>query len=207
MKCHALLAGTITLAVVFTSFACGSRPSSLRSGLSRSEAMDVITKSEKFTPGQFNRVHLGPQRLRIGLEQGLLRIENPSDDIRFLELTPQGRPYIRAMASANLNPGPWAYVDLLDVQLPRRVVEVTGIADGPGTVGPPDATKAVQFRWEWDWDKAPKELKALLWHETKPSKGEAVLKLYDDGWRAEQVQTVFRDERTGEPVGTRLELP
>jgi hypothetical protein len=70
----------------------------------------------------------------------------------------------------------------------RRVIEVTGIADGPGMLGPPGTIKDVQFTWKWNWDAVPKEVKQFLGPEPNPAKGEALLKLYDDGWRVEELK-------------------
>lgn len=64
----------------------------------------------------------------------------------------------------------------------RTVTEVTGIADHP--LGP--SVKEAQFRWKYE---GLDELVARLTGQgSEPHTGEALLRLYDDGWRVEDVE-------------------
>jgi len=68
-----------------------------------------------------------------------------------------------------------AVVPLVPVQ--RRVVEITGITDGE------NSSKIVEYKWHWDYDAQPQELKDILFKSDVAQPGKATLKLYDDGWR------------------------
>ena len=52
--------------------------------------------------------------------------------------------------------------------------------------GPSATIKDVQFIW--DWENVPKEVRPFLGPKQYPVKGEALLKLYDDGWRVEEIK-------------------
>jgi hypothetical protein len=68
----------------------------------------------------------------------------------------------------------------------RRVEEVTGISDAPS--GPPGTAKVVEFTWQWNWDAVSDEVKQIFRQMPPVAKGEAFVKLYDDGWRVEALR-------------------
>ena len=181
MKCCAIFVGVVILPVLFFVVGCGGR-----SQLSRSEAGRVIQESTKFTPADYDvgGVTISADGFRAGLQQGFWKPFSGNN----YSCTRKGQEYFsgdcwlenyRFTITANYTPKVKA--------LPRLVTDVTGIADGPGTSGPPGTTKQVVFSWKWDWDNIPKEVKPFLGPEPKPSNGQALLKLYDDGWRVEEV--------------------
>lgn len=180
MKWRAIIVGAVILPVLFSMVGC-----SARSELSRGKAAEVIYASDKFTPAEYREegnplVFLTEDQFRMGVEQGLWQ-KDPSNPWG-ATLTPKGKT---AFQSISNNLSSWY---LTPKPIPRRVIEVTGLADGAGTLGPPGTTKEAQFTWKWDWDAVPKEAKPFFGAEPKPSKGQAVLKLYDDGWRVEEIK-------------------
>jgi hypothetical protein len=110
-------------------------------------------------------------QLQGGIKQGFWEQDR---DAR-LSLTPKGQTYFEEIGGM---------LGLVSKPLPRRVIEVTGVADGPS----PATTKEVQFTWKWDFGQIPNEVKSFLGPEPKPSEGAALLKLYDDGWRVEELR-------------------
>jgi hypothetical protein len=70
----------------------------------------------------------------------------------------------------------------LKTPLKRKATEVTGITDAPMESG----TKVVQFKWEYV--DVPDFVNRYTGTIGIPHKeGEALIRLYDDGWRVEQV--------------------
>jgi hypothetical protein len=198
MKWRDILAGTITVAVLLTSFACGTKPdlsgsksdlSGSKSDLSRSEAKGVIEKSESFTPAHYPNISLKDEMVQAGLHQGLWRKggNNPTQQYWMLELTPKGKANFEAI-DAYLNYTGGSAGTLVLKPIPRRVVEVTGISDGPGMVGPPGTVKIVEFTWRWNLEGLPDEVKNAVGQDLKDRKGNALFKLYDDGWRLERIE-------------------
>ncbi len=63
----------------------------------------------------------------------------------------------------------------------RRVVEVTGIADVPGAQN----LKEVDFTWKYK--DLPDVVERYTGQSATPDTGEAVMQLFDDGWRVQQL--------------------
>jgi hypothetical protein len=183
MKWRTIIVGAVTFAVLFSMVGCGGK-----SALSRGKAQKVIQASDKFTPGAgYPEVSLNAGAVQSGLQAGFWE---KAGQRRFIYdpifvLTPKGKTYFSLIVSLNADESGPTRVTLKP--MPRRVTEVTGVTDGPGILGPPGTIKDVQFTWKWDLDPLPQEVKPFLGTEPPPSKGEALLKLYDDGWRVEQV--------------------
>jgi hypothetical protein len=195
MKWRTTIIGAVTIPVLISMIACGGK-----SELSRGKATKVIQASDKFTPGNQD-AHLKADTVRVGLEQGFWQkgpenphlftdrtAANPDGKVYTIILTPKGSTYFSSIGGFIYPGQPLGEAFLQTKTMPRRVVEVTGIADGPEIEGPQGTTKDVQFTWKWDLDSVPKEVKALLETGPKASKGEALMKLYDDGWRVEEVK-------------------
>lgn len=195
MKWHVVLSGGVTmLAVLLTSFACGGK-----SDLSRSQAKKVIEKSEKLTPADC-RLTLGERELQGGLQEGLWSSRHDSDFMRpecsSFRLTSRGKVYFRGdlLGSVGCSINVTPHVEFAK-PLARRVVEVTGISDGPGMLGPAGTVKVVEFTWQWEWGELSDQLKSVVGGEWKEAKAEAALRLYDDGWRVEQVEIKMNPTR------------
>ena len=188
MKWRTLTFGGVALAALFSMLACGGT-----SGLSRSKAEKIIQASAKFTPGQY----MARPELQDGLNKGLWRVGpfNYLAGVNDVVATEKGKTYFSSVGgNAYRAGGGWQGWVSVQVSIPRHMVELTGIADGPGMLGPPGTVKDVQFTWKWDWNDIPNEVKSFvpLQNSSQPaaplSKGEALLKLYDDGWRLEELQ-------------------
>ncbi len=174
MKVRDIIVRAVALPVLFSIFACGGK-----SELSRSKTNKVIQASTKFTPGEYSLQPAGDAAL-AGVQQGFWKKEQLVGFGSFYALTPKGETYFTNQGGGYLK---------LKQTMGRRVIEVTGIADGPGVLGPPGTIKDVEFTWDWDWDSLPKDVKVVLvTTKPAPSKGEALLKLYDDGWRLEEIK-------------------
>jgi hypothetical protein len=63
-----------------------------------------------------------------------------------------------------------------------KVVEVTGISDANALYGPAGKVKVVKFTHLWNFAGCPDVVRTVI---TQPREHEAVLQLYDDGWRIE----------------------
>jgi len=114
------------------------------------------------------------------------------------DLTAKGRKLFKKTTPPAL--GARAY--LVD-PIRRSIVDITGITDGPAVFGP--STKIVQYTYIVELRDLPKEwyeayaaehgttpgkelsddVEALRAH---PPSSEALLRLYDDGWRVEEVE-------------------
>jgi hypothetical protein len=70
----------------------------------------------------------------------------------------------------------------LKVPLKRRAIEVTGIKDTPMDKN----SKVVQFTWEYI--DVPEEINRYTGTTAGVHSGEALFKLYDDGWRIDGLQ-------------------
>jgi hypothetical protein len=185
MKWRTMIVGAVTLPVLFSMVGCGGK-----SELSRSKAEKLIQASAKFTPGEYKQIDISSSLVQMGLEQGYWTAGPPSSGFSQVGLTEKGkRLFAQVLGGIWVNDRDHSSLNIKVAEpLPRVVVEVTGVADGPGFEGPAGTIKDVQFTWKWDWDAVPKELKTFLGPEPKPSKGEALLKLYDDGWRVEELK-------------------
>lgn len=177
MKLRAMLAGSATLTVLFVLFVYGANPP-----LTRPIAQKLISATDDFTKASSFEASLGKDEFQCGIQQGFWiqkkdRFGNESDP-----LTPKGLKYLDAVYPFTLTE--W-HAKVRPIH--RRFVEITGITDAndPGT------KKIVLFKWKWDWAEIPTEGKQCLGPEGTPSKGKAFFKLYDDGWRVEEMQLVF----------------
>jgi hypothetical protein len=99
--------------------------------------------------------------------------------VQVLELTPRGQRLFQQARFFGID----VEVNLLPV-FRRRVAEVTGIADAilPFAPGSESSIKEVQFTWQLEnvppW---------LVVQGPTPRKGNTFLRLYDDGWRVEDL--------------------
>lgn len=181
MRRRTSVAWVITLALLMTWSGCD------RSELTRGKAKGLIQKSEQFSPAGLPQ-NLSDEAVRSGIRSGLWSVTLASFGfVSNWSLTPKGSTYFSSVVV-------WGDRTSLGgsatLKMTRQVVDVTGIADASELGGPSSTIKGVQFTWKWNWDDVPSEVKALLQEPQTPvSKGEAELRLYDDGWRVEQVET------------------
>jgi hypothetical protein len=64
-----------------------------------------------------------------------------------------------------------------------HVVEVTGITEVPDAMG---GGKLVEYTWSYDFDGMPGEIRGLF-KSRQPQASNARLRLYDDGWRLQEI--------------------
>ena len=155
--------------------------------LSRSKAERLIAVSEAFGPDTPSLALKDTDIYQRGVREGYWTLRevfyygfgNPKGFAA--DLTPKGKQIFASIAnSQDEQPG----LARLIQPFSRRIVDVTGIAENPSARG----MKEVSFTWAWVG--LPKEVTEYC--ETGPWKGKATLRLYDDGWRVEQLQTFER---------------
>jgi len=145
--------------------------------LTRQKAAALIAqKMEEFSPAKpelmFNKDLIGDRDARLkGIREGLWYWRKPKRG-PFLELTltPKGKEFFEEVEGA--------LVTLAKPYMPR-VIEITGIADAPFVTG----VKEVAFTWEWQG--VPDLVRAYC--NVSPLEGNALIRLYDDGWRIENL--------------------
>jgi hypothetical protein len=169
MTRHVWTVTIVTIAgLIAMSFGCGGKGQ-----LTRGKAKDLIERSEGFKPTQTLRND--GTRANKGVELGFW-VHDPWSSEGF-KLTAKGSSYFGGVNRAE--------VSMLK-PVSRRFVEITGMTAAPGFS--PDVAQSVTFTWKWDFDGYPPEVSDLIQGPTPtPNNGEAVLKLYDDGWRVENV--------------------
>ncbi len=157
--------------------------------LTRSKAASLINKSENFssTKGialQEKGRRREPTYQDAGVVEGLFAASRESWAGSSIKLSEKGREY-------------WNDDGSLKNPAHREVVEVTGISDYPMGNG----VKQVNFTWRY------KDLPSVAARYTgqgkKPHEGKALMKLYDDGWRVEEVAA---EETAREPFEWTAEL-
>lgn len=160
--------------------------------LSRGGALELVNRSRQFTPSvpQFS---LSANQAECGVRRGLWTRAGMSDPIydavvgirsraRYA-LTEKGRAVFSSI-SVSYSP-PLAAAVRLSRSYRRTAAEITGIAD----VEPPLAGwhgKEVHFGWKWEWNEFPAESRLCI-PEPQIQEGTALLRLYDDGWRVEEI--------------------
>jgi len=144
------------------------------SGLSRGKAKNVIDASTLMA-NRKTEIYVDKDELKRGQDSGLW-VSEP----RGIVLTDEGKKYfswlLLGMASRR-------YYLVSKVQLPSKVVDVTGIADMP-MMGP--SVKQVDFTWNYEFRGFPASVRSVF-ENSAPESGRAILHLYDDGWRVESI--------------------
>lgn len=171
----------ISLATLLVLAGCSSSGSST---LTRDKAKAVLEKSEAVQKG-ISTITLDDQDVQAGLKAGLWRQQKPSNFINItggdpiLELTPLGRKYFRQFH-------PQIEGRIVDLNHPAnaKITEITGISNAP--LDTDGTMKAVDFVYALAFDGDQQPLASVI--SATPTKGQTVLKLYDDGWRVPSKQ-------------------
>jgi len=135
--------------------------------LTRTRALALLNKSGKITPTQ--DILITHEAAKLGINAPWL---SPGMDIVD---EPARRYFLR-------------YMDMgvrrakLRTPLRREMTEVTGISDAPMGQG----IKEVDFMWRFS-DDVPEFVTKYTGMSSLPREGRATFKLYDDGWRVEEV--------------------
>ncbi len=159
---------------IFLLCSCGS------STLTRGKAKEVIGQSDNYKL-QKRWISLNPKGPEINacVTAGYLQWASKwPDPAARLTLTEKGKQFLDS-ASGKVFAGSIMQQLAVMPSVPIRpyVIEITGITDGE------NASKVVEYKWNWDYDAQPRELKDMLFKSDAPQLGKATLKLYDDGWR------------------------
>lgn len=149
--------------------------------LTRSQAKKLIGQHETFV--RVTKLPLANRSMiDAGVNEGLW---NKTNFFSF-ELTDDGKRYF-----VEINLGPMDFSDNLVLKEPakREVVEVTGITSGIDELLGSEAIKEVQFTWKYvGLSEVVTRYSGEIWGKIIVYEGAALMKLYDDGWRVEQVE-------------------
>lgn len=154
--------------------------------LSRSVALGVLNSSAKFTPAGPD-FGLTPQQVSCGLKSGLWVPGKAKPLVAFYLgvapyiLTSKGRAVITEIAPNVAYPS--GAQGTLAVRR-RTAIEITGISDYQSDSY---RGKQVDFTWRWNADDMPDSLRACFPTALSTHHGTALFRLYDDGWRVEQI--------------------
>jgi hypothetical protein len=150
------------LAVAIFQLSCSSTNSK---DLSRGTALSILMKYDKL--GSEQTVHVSQEAFEMAKHDGVLNN---------FQLSPAGQAYFTQYwylaGQATLKGAP----------LQKKVSEVTGITDGPPSVG----GKIVDFTWQFA--NTPDFVNKYTGTTGTPQKAQALFKLYDDGWRVEGIK-------------------
>lgn len=159
------------LAIVTLAFSgCESKTS-----LSRSKAKHLIETSKGFsTP--ISQIALTDDDVKQGISDGYWHEANALFLGTYLELTDKGKQAFKGFEPQA------GGVRILDIRQEVRplVGDVTGIADVSTT------EKTADFTFHPDFSSLPLDLQAIF-KNRRATAAQASFKLYDDGWRVEQV--------------------
>ena len=143
--------------------------------LTPKKAKSIIGSSPKFTPAPGLEVGISKPVRECGLAQGWWT--GGTDGIN---ITQKGKEFFDSV---------WLASAHLKGQHDRAVINITTLTDAPTSgTGNSSKRKIAQLNWQWSWDKVPNEVKKCFGNQPPPPRNErAVLQLYDDGWRFEQL--------------------
>jgi len=165
-------AGLLVLLALILGSCSGSRE------LTRGKAKQLIEESDTFKPRQA-KVRLTEEEVKSGLKSGYWQEQQTFLGMfgSVLVLTPQGHALFAGFE-------PQIQGRILDIRDPAtmEVLQVTGITDVDG----PDQ-KQVDFMWNWNFRDSRPEVQQFF-QNYPAQRGQAIFKLYDDGWRVEGVQ-------------------
>ena len=155
---------------------CGSKE------LTRSKAKHIIESSDLYQVKQ--------QRVLITRNEAIDLVGRKycswqGFGVARLILTPAGKQYFtsvsgEAMISYNPFTAPLIVVPIKPLR--PTVVEITGIT------GIAIDSKVVEYKWKWESDSQPDEIKQILPSLVVVHEEKVAFKLYDDGWRVRFAQ-------------------
>jgi hypothetical protein len=150
--------------------------------LTRSKAKHIIESSDLY--------ELKQQRVPITRNEAIDLVARnycawQGIGVAHLILMPAGKQYFtsvsgEAMISYNPFTSPLIVVPIKPLR--PTVVEITGIT------GIAIDSKVVEYKWKWESDGQPEEIKQILPSLVVAHEEKVVFKLYDDGWRAQFAQ-------------------
>ena len=163
----------LSLVVVLTG--CGSKE------LTRGKAQRIIEDSDLYKTGQ-HAIALNATGMRILVQHGFLSASGFG--LYHFDLTALGKKYLKSVtgdygvAGIGVPLSTYSVTTLREIR--PRVVEITGIR------GDNDQNeKVVDYKWRWEADSEPQELKKALPALDEISEASVVFQLYDDGWRVD----------------------
>jgi hypothetical protein len=137
--------------------------------LTRAKALPLINAAKELAQPTA-QVGVTKECLDIAVRDGFFMASYPTE-----QLSPKASQHFSKY---------WYFAGTATLQTPlkRKAIEVTGITDAPIGTG----TKVVQFKWEYV--DVPDFVNRYTGTTGIPhEEGQALLKLYDDGWRVEEV--------------------
>ncbi len=172
--------GTLTMALLVLA-GCSS------TGLDRGKGKRLIESYESFA-APVDSVDCQKEAVEAAEKEGIFRfkkghgnmgsIKDPYVPDRW-EVAPEGKKYFSEIGKGLMG---WGCRVKLASPARLRVVEVTGIADAPLALGA--QMKEVKYSWVLD---LPEPVRRYTGAKGQ-GEGHAVLRLYDDGWRVEELQ-------------------
>jgi hypothetical protein len=172
------------LALVFgcVFISCGSQ------SLTRGKAKDIIEATPAYQP-QIMEFLITKDVAIAGQEMNFWVPQRGAFQIIFYSLTDEGKKYfssIKPGVNAMMYGQNAGYNVTPTFRIRRRVKEVTGITDFPSPVPGSGGMKVVQYNWIYDEDSMPSEVRKMFASQASGIAGEALFRLYDDGWRLEE---------------------
>ena len=154
----------VSSACIMLGFA-GCAASADTKDLSRAAALSLLGKSDKIKP--IANVMVTQEAFEAAKRDGILNAQ--------LQLSPAAAVYFTQY---------WYFAKQATLKAPLKlkIVEVTGITDAPPQFG----GKLIDFNWQFQ--DAPDLVIKYTGTVGTLQKGEAFVKLYDDGWRVEEIQ-------------------
>jgi hypothetical protein len=150
--------------------------------LTRGRAMDIINASDAFSNSDGHpSCTLSDIDVQRGVEAAYFQWQHALQDDVLILMDNGGGLFVDFGYNSRTEP-----VTVTPKQMVRRsAVEVTGITEAPALPAggaTPNTVELVQFKWKWDTEKLPNELKTYF-ERSNMNSGAAILRLYDDGWR------------------------
>lgn len=178
----------LVLVVLVLLFGCGPGK---QEELTRGGALDSINKSSKFTPVTAEFA-LSKEQAQCGVQAGFWTVAGSNDSLdaalfgfrQRYALTGKGRT---VFASVNVG---YSAREAARARLGsphrRTAVRVTGIADYEPSLSGYHGKEAT-FEWRWEPTEIPEEVKQCIPTALTVQNGTALFRLYDDGWRVEEI--------------------
>jgi len=161
-----------SLSLVLVLLFCASCSNSL----SRDKAKALINASDQFAQIAERTAALEIDRdsFNQGVQRGYWESVNPNDAEAHITRA-GGKFFSRVFTSSPSGKG--LFLVYAHVRLNPSVVEVTGISESK-----------VEFTYVRNVDQLPPEIRDIFREQPPPSKGRAIVRLYDDGWRVVEIE-------------------
>jgi hypothetical protein len=159
--------------------------------LDRDAALKSINASSKFSPDT-DEFSLSRAQTQCGVQAGLWKVAGSTNRIETFfwgfhyryALTAKGRTLFGDIGLSYSDPE----VATVELGIPHRrtALQVTGIADYKPSLSDYHGKEAT-FDWKWDPNEFPDQLKQCVPRMFSIQRGIAHFRLYDDGWRVEEI--------------------